>query len=357
MAELSIAEISGRVGGEVLGDPRRRVRGVAPLEAAGPDDLSLLTTARYLPRAQATRAGAVLLPRSLPCELPEGVAGILVDDPHVALALVLPALYPERREPPGIHPSALVPGDAVVGEEVRIEAYAVLGRGVRLGDGVRIGAHTVLGDGCVVGAGSVLHPHVTLYPGVHVGERCIVHSGARLGADGFGFVLVDGERRKVPPVGGCRIGDDVEIGANTTIDRGSPGDTVVGAGSKLDNLVHLGQNVRLGKHVLVVAQVGIAEGTTVGDFAVLGGQSGTVGHVTIGAGARVAGRAAVTADIPPGETVSGYPARPHREAMKAQAALFRLPTLMRRIQEIEKAVFGKGRPAGREPGRNDNGPE
>lgn len=357
MAELTIAELAARVGGEVQGDPGRVIRGAAPLDTAGPDEVSLLTGTRYLPQAQATRAGAVLLPRSIPCTLPEGVAGIVVEDPHVALARALALLYPERREPPGVHPTALVAEDAVLGAEVRIEPYSVVGRGARIGDRARVGAHTVVGDGCVVGADTVLHPHVTLYPGVIVGERCTLHSGARIGADGFRFLLLDGRLGKMPPVGGCRIGNDVEIGANSTIDRGSPGDTVIGDGTKMDNLVHVGHNVQVGRQVLIVAQVGISGSTTVGDGAILGGQAGTAGHVTIGAGARVAGRGAVTADVPPGETVSGYPARPHREAMKAQAALFRLPALMKRIQEIEKAVFGTGRSREEPPRNRDNGPE
>jgi UDP-3-O-[3-hydroxymyristoyl] glucosamine N-acyltransferase len=343
MAHLSVAEIAAHVGGDVQGDPHRVLTGVAPLEGAGPADLSLLTNARYLPQARATGAGAVLLPRSLPCTLPEGVVGIVVDDPHLALAQVLPVLYPEEREPPGVHPTAVVAEDAELGAEVRIEPYAVVGRGARIGGRVRIGAHTVVGDGCVVGADTVLHPHVTLYPGVRVGAGCVVHSGARLGV---------GE--PVTAAGGCRIGDAVEIGANTVVERGAPGETVVGDGTKMDNLIHVGPGARLGRHVLVVAQVGIAAHATVGDGAVLGGQAGTVEGVTIGAGARVAGRSAVTRDVPPRETVSGQPARPHREAMRAQASLFRLPGLMKRIQEIEKAVFGTGGPV---PGKSENGAE
>lgn len=355
MAELTAGEIARQAGGEVIGDPGRAVRGVAALDSAGPDDASFLSQARYLPQVGTTRAGVVLFPRSLPCELPEGTTGVAVDDPYAVLVGILPVLYPERPEPPGVHPTAIVGEGAVLGEGVRVEAYAVLGRGVRVGDGARIGAHVVVGDGCEVGAGTVLHPHATLYPGVRIGARCTVHSGARLGADGFRFVFMDGGHRKMPQVGGCRIGDDVEIGANTTIDRGSVGDTVVGDGTKIDNLVQVGHNVRLGRHVLLIAQVGISGSTTVGDGAVLGGQAGVAGHVRIGAGARVAGRSAVMADIPAGETVSGYPARPHREAMRAQAALFRLPGLMKRVQEIEAAVFGKGRrAAGAAPERDSD---
>ena len=357
MPELSVAEIARCTGGEVSGDPERVIRGVAPLDTADPGDVAFLSTARYLLQLQATRAGAVLVPRSLPCEIPEGVSGILVDDPYAALVSILPLLYPERKEPAGVHPTAVVEEGVVLGEEVRVEPYAVIGRGSRIGDRVRIGAHTTLGDGCVVGADTVLHPQVTLYPGVQVGERCTVHSGARLGSDGFRFVFMDGGHRKMPQVGGCRIGNDVEVGANTTIDRGSVGDTVIGDGTKLDNLAHVGHNVRLGKHVLIIAQVGISGSSTVGDGAVLAGQVGVVGHVTIGAGARVAGRSVVTADVAPGETVSGNPARPHREAMRAQAALFRLPALMKRVQEIEKAVFGARRRGAEGSGPNDDATE
>lgn len=354
MAEISVTEISRCAGGEVIGDPRRVIRSAAPLESAGPDDVSFVAAARYLTQLQSTRAGAVLIPRSLPCQLPEGATGILVDDPHAALARILPVLYPERHEPPGIHSTALIGDGVSIGEGVRIEAYVVLGRGVRLGDRARIGAHTVVGDGCSVGADTVLHPHVTLYPGVRLGERCIIHSGARLGPDGLRVVCSNGARHRIPPVGGCRIGNDVEIGSNTTVDRGAVGDTEIGDGTKLDNLVHVGHDVRLGKQVLVIAQVGIFDSAVVGDGAILGGQSGVVDHVAVGAGARVGARGMVTRDVPPRETVSGQPARPHREAMRAQASLFRLPGLMKRIQEIEKAVFGTGGPV---PGKSENGAE
>lgn len=328
MAELSIEEVSRRTGGELVGGGRGTIRGVAPLETAGPGDLSFLSTARYLPRAESTRAAAVLVPRSLPVRLPEGVAGIVVDDPYAALVHVLPVLYPELPEPPGIHPTALLGEGSVVGDGVRIEPYAVVGRGARIGDRVRIGAHTVVGEGSVVGADTVLHPHVVLAPAVEVGERCVVHSGAQLGSGGS-------------PAGGCRIGDDVEIGANTTVSRALVGETVLGEGSKLDNLVHVAPGVHTGKHVLIVAQVGISGGVRVEDGAVIGGQAGVVGEVVIGAGARVAGRSVVTADVPRGATVSGTPARPHREAMRAQAALFRLPELVEKVRRLERAVFGR----------------
>ena len=342
MAELSIAEIAERLGGELAGDPDRVIRGAAPLDGAGTDDLAFLSGGRYVAQLASTGAGAVLVPRSLSVEAPENVTLVRVDDPYVALARILPLLYPVAPEPPGIHPTAIVGEGVEIGADVRIDPYATLGRNVRLGDGVSIGAHSVIGDGCQVGAGTVIHPHVTLNAGTVVGERCTLHSGARIGGEGFRFVFLDGGHRKVPHVGVCRIGDDVEIGANTTVDRGSIGDTTIGSGTKIDNLVQIGHNVQLGRHVLLIAQVGISGSTVVGDGAVLGGQAGTNPHVTIGAGARVGGRSGVTADIAPGQTVSGNPARPHREAMRAQASVFGLPKVVERLKALEAAVFGRG---------------
>ncbi len=341
MPQLTVSEIARLVGGEVQGDAGRPIRGVAALDAAGPGDLSFVANPRYLPYLHASSAGAVLVARGLDAEVPAGAAAIRVADPHAALALVLPVLYPEEPAPPGVHPTAVVGEDAEIGEGASVGAYAVVGRGVRIGARARIGAQTVVGDGCAVGADSVLHPHVTLYRGVTVGERCTVHAGTRLGADGFGYAFVDGAHRKVPQVGGCRIEDDVEIGANTTIDRGSVGDTVVGRGTKIDNLVQVGHNCRIGRHVIVVSQVGISGSTTVGDYAVLGGQAGVQGHITIGAGARVGGQAGVIGDVAAGETVSGYPARPHREAMRTSALVLRLPELVKTVRRLERAVFGR----------------
>ena len=340
MPDLSVSEIAALVGGEVQGDATRRIAGVAALDAAGPGHLSFVANPRYLRYLVASSAGAVLVARGLDAELPAGAAAIRVDDPHAALALVLPVLYPEPTEPPGVHPTAVVGEGTEIGEGASVGAYAVIGRGVFIGARARIGPQTVVGDGCRVGADSTLHAHVTLYRGVTVGERCAVHSGTRLGADGFGYAFVDGAHRKVPQVGGCVIEDDVEIGANVTIDRGSVGDTVVGRGTKIDNLVMIGHNCRIGRHVIVVSQVGISGSTTVGDYAVLGGQAGVQGHITIGAGAKVGGQAGVIGDVAAGETVSGYPARPHREAMRVSALLFRLPELVKQVRRLERAVFG-----------------
>lgn len=349
MPELSLAEIARRVAGTLSGDGERVVCGVAPLESAGPADLSFVAGPRYLPYLQRTRAAAVLIPEALAGTVADGPAHIRVADAHAALARILPLLYPEEEPEAGVHPTAFIAAEVELAEGVSIGPYAVIGRGARIGARTRIGAHTVVGERCSVGAECVLHAQVTLYPGVELGRRCIVHSGARLGTDGFGFVFSEGEHRKIPQIGGCRIGDDVEIGANSTIDRGSVGDTVVGSGTKIDNLVHLGHNVRVGRQVIIVAQTGVSGSTTIGDGAVLGGQAGIGGHLSIGPRARIGAQAGVMGNVGAGETVSGYPARPHREAMRAYAALFRLPDLLRRLREIERAVLGtEDSPAGPE---------
>jgi UDP-3-O-[3-hydroxymyristoyl] glucosamine N-acyltransferase len=343
MAELTIAEVARIAEGEVeAGDPERTVRGVAPLDEALPHHLSFVAEARYHPYIQASRAGALLVARGAAVELPPGMAAIRVDDPRKALARILPALHPDAPAAPGVHPTAVLGEGAEVAATASVGAYAVLGAGTRVGERARISAHVVVGAGCEIGDDAVLHPHVTLYDGVTVGARSIVHSGARLGSDGFGFVPEGRGLKKVPQVGGCRIEEDVEIGANTTIDRGSIGDTVVGRGTKIDNLVQIGHNCRIGRSVIIVSQVGISGSTRVGDGAVLGGQAGVQGHIEIGAGAKVGGQAGVTASVPAGVTVSGYPARPHREAMRIQAAVFGLPRLVQRLKALEQAVFGRG---------------
>lgn len=354
MAELTIAEVARIAEGEVeQGDADRVVRGVAPLDEAGPHHLSFVAEARYHPYIQASRAGAVLVARGAAVELPAGMAAIRVDDPRRALARVLPALHPAPAPAPGVHPTAVVDAGARVAPSASVGACAVVGAGTRVGERARIGAHVVVGEGCEIGEDAVLHPHVTLYDGVRVGARSIVHSGARLGSDGFGFVPEGRALRKVPQVGGCVIGDDVEIGANTTIDRGSIGDTVVGRGTKIDNLVQIGHNCRIGQSVVIVSQVGISGSTRVGDGAVLGGQAGVQGHIEIGAGARIGAQAGVTASVAAGVTVSGYPARPHREALRAQAALFGLPKVVERLKALEKAVLGRGAEGARPPSHSD----
>ena len=331
---LTAGEVATLVGGALEGDATVVVGTVAPLDRAGPGDLTFLALPAYADRLAGCRASVVLVTPALRDTPGEVAARIVVERPPEAMLLVLPRLYvaPPRR--PGIEATARLGRGVELGEDVSIGHYVVVGDGARIGDRARLDAHVVIGEGVEVGADAHLFPHVTAYAGTRIGARAVIHAGARLGTDGFGFVFADGAHRKVPHVGRCLIGDDVEIGANTTIDRGSIDDTVIGAGTKLDNLVHVAHNVRVGRLCLVAAQVGIAGSTHIGDGCVFGGQSGVTGHATVGAGARLGARGGAIGDIPAGETWSGFPARPHREALRAQAAANRLPELLRRLERL-----------------------
>jgi len=342
-ARLSAAEIAALTQGQLVGAADVTVTGVAPIDRAGPDDLSFLASKRYLPYFQQSRAAVVLCKPDLAQVSGGPACRVLVRDPHVALLSVIPVLYPEPSWNAGIHPTAVIGRGVVWTEPVAIGPYAVLGEGARLGQRVRVGAACVLGDGVQVGDDVRLHPQVVCYSGTIIGNRVILHAGARLGSDGFGYIPGRGGElpRKVPQIGRCIIGDDVEIGANTTIDRGSVDDTVIGAGTKIDNLVQIGHNCRIGARCLIAGQAGIAGSTHVEDDVFLAGQAGLADHVTIGRGARVTVQGGVIGDIAPGATVSGYPARSHREFLRAQGALYRLAQI---VDDLEALVRRKEAP-------------
>jgi UDP-3-O-[3-hydroxymyristoyl] glucosamine N-acyltransferase len=310
------------------------VRGIAPLDRAHAEELSFLSSPKYASLFAASRAGVVLVTPELVESPGVAKARIIVDRPHDALLALIPKFYLAPRAEPGVHPTAVIGRGARLGANVSIGAYAVIGDGARIDDDVVIDAHAVVGVGVAVGAKSHLYPSVTAYSGAVIGQRVIVHAGARVGSDGFGYVFRGGRHEKIPHVGRCIVEDDVEIGANTTIDRGSIDDTVIGAGTKIDNLVHIAHNCRIGRLCLIMAQVGIAGSVRVEDGCIIAGQVGISGHHTIGKGSTLAAQAGVFGDIPPGETWSGYPARPHKEALRAQATLFRLAPLMRQLEKL-----------------------
>lgn len=331
---LTADAIAHLVGGEVRGDGTVRVSAVAPLDRAGGGDLSFLAAARYAPLFSRTQAGAALVSPDLADEPGPVRARIVVAKPHEAMLRVLPELYVAPPRVPGVHASAVIGRAAKLGRDVRVEAGVVIGRDVVLGDRVTLAAGCVIGDGVEIGDDTHIFPSVTVYPRVRIGRRVMIHAGARIGSDGFGYVFQGGAHQKIPHVGRCVVSDDVEVGANTTIDRGSIDDTVIGPGTKIDNLVHVGHNVRIGALCLIMAQVGIAGSTHVEDGAILAGQVGLAGHLTVGKGARIGAQGGVFGDVPPGETWSGYPARPHKEALRAQAALFRLSGLMKTLERL-----------------------
>jgi UDP-3-O-[3-hydroxymyristoyl] glucosamine N-acyltransferase len=337
---LTLGQLAQRLDAELIGDPTREVMGAATLESAGPQDVSFLAQRKYVPYLATTRAAGVIVGRNLGevKELPQESAVLWVDDAHQALADALSVLYPEAPRKAGVDPTAIVADGVELGSNVSIGPYSVVGAGARLGDGVCVGSHCFIGELCELGADAELKDQVSLYRGTAIGDRCIIHSGSRIGVDGFGYVFQGNEHRKIPQVGGCVLEDDVEIGANVCIDRGSVGETRIGAGSKIDNLVHIAHNVRIGRNCIIVAQVGIAGSTTLGHGVALAGQVGIIGHLNIGDGAQVAAQAGVSHDIPAGETWFGSPARQITGVMRASAAFLKLPELLRRLSRIEKRL-------------------
>jgi len=331
---ITAEAIAALIGGELIGDGAVTVSGVAPLDRAEAHHLSFLVSGRYATLFEQSKAGVVLIDPEFRDAPGLARARIVVAKPMEKMLVVLPRLYSSGDDEPGIAPTARIGKGASIGRRVTIADYALIGPGASIGDECRIGPHCVVGESAVIGSRSRLHSHVTLCPGAKLGERVVIHSGARIGSDGFGYVFQGGVHQKIPHVGGCIIGNDVEIGANTTIDRGSIDDTIVGDGTKIDNLVHIAHNVRIGKLCLLIAQVGISGSVVIEDGCILGGQAGAAGHLTIGAGARIAGQAGVISDIPAGETWSGYPARPHRESLRASGALFKLAGMMRRLEKL-----------------------
>lgn len=360
MSRYTVGELADRVGGTVEGDADATVTGIAPVEEAGPGDLTFVTSRAYAKALARARPAAVLTPAGLLQGGSEATSLIRVSDPHLALRSLLPLFYPDANGDggsgwPGVHPTAVVGEEVELGEEARVGPYAVLEGGCRIGAGSLLGPHVCVGAGAVIGRECVIDAGATVLGSVRMGDRVRVHAGARLGTEGYGYGWEQGRAVKIPQVGLCLIGDDVEIGANSTVDRGALGDTVIGAGTKLDNLVHVGHNVRIGRNCMIVAQVGVAGSTEIGDGVQMAGQAGIAGHLSIGDGARIAAQAGVIGDVPAGETYSGYPARPHREAMRASAALFRLPDLLRRVRRLEAGLDeGGGSPPGDASGSDDD---
>ncbi len=331
---MTAADIAALVDGRVDGDGRVVVDGVAALAEAGPSDLSFLANPRYAAQVAETRAAAVLVPEdwrgASPCAL------IRVRNVDAAFGRIAAALGPAPiHYTAGVHPTAVVADDAQLGDGVAIGPYCVVAPGARIGARSVLVAHCYVGHAAVVGADALLYPFVSVRERVRLGDRVIVHGGAVIGSDGFGYAPVDGEWRKIPQIGTVELGDDVEIGANATIDRARFGKTVIARGTKIDNLVQIAHNVRVGEHTAMAAQVGISGSTHIGHHVQLGGQAGLAGHLTVGDRAIVGAQAGVTKDVPAATFVSGYPAMDHKRAMKLQAHLARLPELKQRLTELE----------------------
>jgi len=333
--EVTVKDAAVLVGGRLRGDGTRVVKGLRSPRDADSDDLAFVNQARYLSELETSAARAVVVTEELAPSVGDRRSTIVVSDGEGALLTLLEHFRPARVRVAGVHPTAVLGRGVSLGDDVSIGPYVVVGDGTTIGSGVDLGAHCVVGPGCTIGAESVLHPHAVLYHAVSLGERVVLHSGARVGVAGFGFIPGESGVRRIPHLGPCVIEDDVEIGANSCVDRGSLDRTWVGKDTKLDNLVHIGHNVRVGERTLMAAQVGIAGSVQIGAGTMWGGQSGAVDHRTIGDRAKIAGKTGVSVDVPPGETVMGFPSRPYREHMKALAALYRFDELLSRVRRLE----------------------
>ncbi len=328
-------EIARQIDGNVLGNGAVLLTGFSAAGTAKPGDLTFAENEIFFARAEQSAAAAILVDGDFTSA---SKVIIKVANSRIAFAKVLPIFFPEPVFPRGIHPTAVVAATAQIDPGVHIGPHCVIEDHVRLGARCVVLAGGFIGDGCTLGEDVILYPGVTLYPRTQVGSRVRIHVGAVVGSDGFGYVLDGGVHRKIPQVGHVIIHDDVEIGANVTIDRGALGPTVIGKGTKIDNLVQIAHNVITGDHCLIVAQTGIAGSTRLGQYVTLAGQSGIAGHLKIGNKAVVSAQSGVMHEIPDGEKWLGSPAQPDRQAKRQMIALQQLPELLRRVAELEKQL-------------------
>ncbi|MEM1452942.1 MAG: UDP-3-O-(3-hydroxymyristoyl)glucosamine N-acyltransferase [Planctomycetota bacterium] len=345
MTLRTLDELAALCGGAVEGDGSCEIAGPAGLDDAGPGQISFLAQQGYAEKLASTKASAVVVTRDLEVDR-DDLHLVRCDDPEIAFTEIVLAYAPQI--PPlaeGIDPTAVVDPTAELAEGVRVGPQATIGAGARIGAGVTVHAGVRVGPLCVVGEGSCLHPNVVLYPSTVLGARCVVHAGSVLGSDGLGFRNEGGRWIKTPQVGNVVLEDDVEVGANVAIDCARFGSTVVGEGTKLDNLVHLAHNVRTGQNCLILAQVGIAGSSTLGSHVILAGQVGVAGHLNIGDGARVAAQSGLAKDVPAGMEMFGSPAGPSREKLKklfgaerAGEEVSKLKKELRRLREEVRAL-------------------
>ncbi len=341
MTAYTVQQLAELVAGTVEGDASRRVEGVASVDRAGPTDVTFVVDARYAQRLGPRSVGACLIAPDMQMEA-NGTAYIRVESPELAFSKLLGVFHPEHRPDPGVHPTAIVGRGSRIGADASIGPYVTIGEDTVIGSGTQVGPNTHIDDDVVIGQDCRIGPGCTILHDTAVGNRVRIYTGVRLGVDGFGYTPGADGLMRIPQVGRCIIHDDVEIGANCTVDRGALGDTVIGQGTKIDNLVHVAHNAAIGENCIIVAQAGIAGSVEMGAGTHVGGQAGVSGHLSIGPGARIAGQAGVFGDIPAGETYSGYPARPHRESLRASALTLRLPELFRRLVRLERRLDGEG---------------
>lgn len=334
---MTLQELADRLGCRLEGgDGAAAVTGLAGLDEAGPSEVTFLANPSYAPRVASTRAAAVIASGALPSA---PCAILRAANPYLAFARAAGLFAPPDAAPPGVHATALVAGDAVLGEHVSVGPFTIIESGAAIGAGTRIGSHVTIGRGAVIGCGCRIHSHVSIHARVSIGDRVVMQDFSVAGSAGFGYARRDdGTHEHIPQTGAVVIEDDVEIGALTAIDRPAVGETRIAAGTKIDNLVQIAHGVRVGRNVLLAAQVGIAGSTRIEDNVALGGQVGVTGHVTVGAGVQAAAKTGVTGNVKAGTVIAGYPSDEIQSWRKSHAALRRMPQLRERIRALEEKV-------------------
>jgi UDP-3-O-[3-hydroxymyristoyl] glucosamine N-acyltransferase len=321
---VSLGTLRAALGLASAADDGRLFAGVAPLHLAGADDVAFMEGRRNLPALKSSKAGAVVIEPAFVAQAPPGCVVLEAAAPQAGFIRIAGLFHPARQPKPGIHPSAVIAADAIIGPDCEIGAFVFIGAGAEIGAGCILENHVSIGAGCKLGAHGRIHAHANMEYCL-AGDHVVLHPGARIGNEGFGFITTaEGKHVTMPQLGRVIIGDGAEIGAGSCIDRGAGGDTVIGPGARIDNLVQIGHNVTIGRGAVIVGQAGISGSATIGDYAVLAGQAGVAGHLTIGARARVGAQAGVMNDIPAGTDVVGSPAWPAKESMRAFARLRRL---------------------------------
>ncbi len=333
----TVAEIANLIGGQIVGDGNVKIQACAGIHEAKNGHLTFIISEKYLPQALKTEASAVIIPRQM--SLP-GKTVIRVDNPSLAFTLVLKDFLKDipSSHPVGIHPTAVIDPSARIGRDVAMGPYVVIDKGAVIGDRTILYAHSYIGPRTHVGADCLFYAHVNIREDIHIGNRVIIQQGAVIGSDGYGYVMMDGRHEKIPQIGTVVIEDDVEIGANAAIDRARFEKTIIGEGTKIDNLVHIAHNVITGKHCLIIAQAGVSGSARLGNYVILAGQVGVVGHLTIGDGAIVTAQSGVSKSIKAGEQVFGSPAQPIKQAFITNAHIQRLDHYAKTIKELKQRV-------------------
>jgi UDP-3-O-[3-hydroxymyristoyl] glucosamine N-acyltransferase len=334
--QKTLEEIARLVGGSVVGDADTIITGVSGIKEAREGDITFVANSKYLPLMEQTKASAIIVSKDVKhAQRPI----ICTENSSLAFAKVVSLFAPnEDKHPAGIHPTAIMGEHVTLGKDVAVEPYVVIEDYARIGDRAILYAGVYVGHHTEIGTDTIIYPHVTIRERVSIGSRVVIHSGSIIGSDGFGFATVKGVHHKIPQIGTVVIEDDVDIGANVTIDRARFDKTLIGRGTKIDNLVQIAHNVIVGENSIIVAQTGISGSTVIGRNVTLAGQSGVIGHITIGDNVVVAARAGVTKPVPPDTCVSGFPANPHNEEKRIKACVQQLPRLFKTINELEKKV-------------------